>query len=71
MGPWTRRDSFLEFDSSLESQGMFPRGGTCEMAESVEDRNSRLKGKGVLGELCGEMLFVYLLMSLLCRCPSP
>lgn len=49
MGPRTRRDSFLEFDSSLESQGMFPRGGTCEMAESVEDRNSRLKGKCVSG----------------------
>ena len=50
-GPWTRRDSFLDFDSSLENQGMFPRGGTCEMAEeSVEGRGSRRKGKCVSGD---------------------
>lgn len=50
VGPWTRGDSFLEFDSSLESQGMFSRGGICEMAEeSEEDRDSRLKGKCVSG----------------------
>ena len=34
-------------------------------------RESVCQGIGMLGELCGQMLFLYLLMSLLCRCQSP